>query len=62
MSHYTFLPRYETSRSRYETTWYETTRLRNVLHPSILLRIRFSADLTMLHVLVSGVSFPVQGI
>ena len=41
-SHYTFLPRYETSRSRYETT-----RLRNVLHPSRLLRIRFSADLTM---------------
>jgi hypothetical protein len=37
-----FIPRYETSRSRYETT-----RLRNVLHPSRLLRIRFSADLTM---------------
>ena len=34
--------RYETSRSRYETT-----RLRNVLHPSRLLRIRFSADLAM---------------
>ena len=41
-SHYTFLPRYETSQSRYETT-----RLRNVLHPSRSLRIRFSADLTM---------------
>jgi hypothetical protein len=41
-SHYTFLPRYETSRSRYETT-----RSRNVLYPSRLLRIRFSADLTM---------------
>ena len=41
-SHYTFLPRYETSRSRYETT-----RLRNVLHPSRLLRSHFSADLTM---------------
>jgi hypothetical protein len=26
---------------------YKTTRLRNVLHPSRLLRIRFSADLTM---------------
>ena len=54
-SHYTFLPRYETSRTRYETTWYETTMLRNVLHPSRLLRIRFSADLTMYW-------FPVQGI
>ena len=41
-SQYTFLSRYETSRNRYETT-----RLRNVLHPSRLLRIRFSADLTM---------------
>ena len=41
-SHYTCLPRYETSRFRYETT-----RLRNVLHPSRLLRSRFSADLAM---------------
>jgi hypothetical protein len=38
----TFLPRYEMSRSRYETT-----RLRNVLHPSKLLRSHFSSDLTM---------------
>jgi hypothetical protein len=37
---YTFLP-------RYETIWYETTRLWNVLHSSRLPRIRFSADLTM---------------
>jgi hypothetical protein len=37
---------YELKR-RYETTWYKTTRLRNVLHPSRLLCIRFSADLTM---------------
>jgi hypothetical protein len=35
-SHYTFLPRYET-----------TTRLRNVLHPSRLQCSHFSADLTM---------------
>jgi hypothetical protein len=41
-SHYTFLPRYETSRSSYETT-----RLRNVLHSSRLLRSHFYAYLTM---------------